>query len=121
MQNRPNLLTSLRNALALPFSVLLSLGVAAAGPSIISQQAEPDPLLVGEAFSVTLQATPDVTSTLVLVDLRSATLIRLRLTPSYDSASGQWVARARIPANIVLSKPVPVTFAAYAFERGRFL
>lgn len=91
--------------------------VVSAAPSIQSFDVQPDPLQVGQGFTITVAASPDVTQGTATVDFRpaSATLLRVVLTKQGQN----WVGSGTVPASLQVPSGTQATVKVLVFDAAR--
>ncbi len=107
-----------RVTLLLETLVVLGVGIPAWGaPTIQSVVVDPQPLLAGQGFTVSVSASTDVTEAVATVDFRPAAPRLLRVVLSKRGT--MWTGSAVVPADLRLPPGVAASVKALVFDADR--
>ena len=105
-------LRTLLASLALGFG-----GAVTAAPTIGIVEVQPDPMLVGQAFSIQAEGSNDATSATATVDFRPWALSTLRVTLS--KVGNDWTGNGVVPAGLVPAAGAKATVRVAMFDAAR--
>ncbi|HYU43413.1 MAG TPA: calcium-binding protein [Vicinamibacteria bacterium] len=101
-------------------AVLVGPGFASAAwgaPSIQDIDVSPDPLIVGQRFTITVRASSDVTRATATIDFRPSGMLRRQVPLKRDGLD--WAGSGLVPAGIKLGLGAEATITVLAFEGPR--